>query len=160
MKRPLRQDVECCPRLRLWYTSREALLCPRTFSTHSLRHGLPPTLSPVDLAYNESLGSLVPRLRVSSRQLNQQLEGWADEFGGDFELAIFGKRVVFVTGPEDARRMNHQRPTKFLRGWFEVRNRAVASLQHLRTTAKCPGRCSLPFGNVAMGDLQGERLDQ
>ncbi|CAM9573088.1 unnamed protein product, partial [Scytosiphon promiscuus] len=51
-------------------------------------------------------------------QLNEQLEGWADEFGGDFELAVFGKRVIFVTKTEDARRIYVSRPTKFVRGWF------------------------------------------
>jgi len=57
-----------------------------------------------------------------SCQLHQQLEGWADEFGGDFELTITGKRIVFVTGAEDIRRILLSRPTKFRRGWTTVRD--------------------------------------
>ncbi|CAM9435860.1 unnamed protein product [Hapterophycus canaliculatus] len=57
-------------------------------------------------------------LQMEVEKLNQQLEGWADEFGGDFELFFSGKRVIFVTGAEDTRRILLQRPTKFARGWF------------------------------------------
>ncbi|CAN0228567.1 unnamed protein product [Pylaiella littoralis] len=56
-------------------------------------------------------------LQMKSDKLNQQLEGWADEFGGDFEVTIAGNRIVFVTGAEDVRRILLLRPSKFKRGW-------------------------------------------
>lgn len=52
--------------------------------------------------------------------MNQQLEGWADEFGGDFELTIAGNRVVFVTRAEDIRHILLLRPAVFRRGWMPV----------------------------------------
>jgi len=57
-----------------------------------------------------------------SRQLQEQIEGWADDFGGDFELKVTGQRVIFVTGAEDIRRILLSRPTKFKRGWTPVRH--------------------------------------
>lgn len=57
-------------------------------------------------------------LQLETEKLNQQVQGWADGFGGDFELTITGKRVVFVTGAEDIRRILLLRPTMFRRGWM------------------------------------------
>lgn len=57
-----------------------------------------------------------------SCQLHEQIEGWADDFGGDFELTVTGQRVIFVTGAEDIRRILLSRPTKFKRGWTPVRH--------------------------------------
>ncbi len=54
-------------------------------------------------------------------QLNQQLEAWAEELGGDFELSIAGSTVVFVTGAEDMHRILLLRPSVFKRGWTPVR---------------------------------------
>lgn len=57
---------------------------------------------------------------LDPRQLMQQVEGWADEFGGDYEVTLIGKRVIFVTDPEDIRRILLLRPSKFKRGWRPV----------------------------------------
>ncbi|CAN0250653.1 unnamed protein product, partial [Scytosiphon promiscuus] len=57
-----------------------------------------------------------------------------DEFGGDYELFVFGRRVVFVTGTEDARRILHLRPTKFARGWFPDQFRRLAKRVGLNPT--------------------------
>eukprot|EP00752_Nemacystus_decipiens_P003173 g2936.t1 len=56
-------------------------------------------------------------LQMESEKINQQLEAWADELGGDFELTIAGSTVVFVTGAEDMHRILLLRPTLFKRGW-------------------------------------------
>eukprot|EP00752_Nemacystus_decipiens_P014601 g13003.t1 len=45
-----------------------------------------------------------------------QLEGWAEEFGGDYELHLLGRRIIVVTGLADIRRMLTLRPSKFKRG--------------------------------------------
>lgn len=60
-------------------------------------------------------------------QINQQLEAWADEFGGDFELTIAGSTVVFVTGAEDMRRILLLRPTVYKRGWTPVSRRVFSA---------------------------------
>lgn len=44
------------------------------------------------------------------------MEGWADEFGGDYELSLFGKKMVVFTTPADCRRIMTLRPSKFGRG--------------------------------------------
>ncbi|CAM9835267.1 unnamed protein product [Ectocarpus fasciculatus] len=56
-------------------------------------------------------------LQMESEKLMQQVEGWADEFGGDYEVTLIGKRVIFVTGAEDIRRILLLRPSKFRRGY-------------------------------------------
>eukprot|EP00903_Cladosiphon_okamuranus_P020514 g18832.t1 len=56
-------------------------------------------------------------LQMESEKINQQLEAWAEELGGDFELTIAGSTVVFVTGAEDIHRILLLRPTVFKRGW-------------------------------------------
>lgn len=76
--------------------------------------------------FSKSTGSLfyfnVERLFSSFRscQLHHQLEEWADEFGGDFELTVTGVRLTYVTGAEDIRRILLSRPTTFRRGWAPV----------------------------------------
>lgn len=90
------------------------------------------------------------------RQLNQQMEGWADEFGGDYEQTIMGKRVVFVTGVEDIRRILLLRPAKFKRGWTAVSSCASSSSAVRVCPAKmimcrygramCPDRSTLISG--------------
>lgn len=50
----------------------------------------------------------------------QQFEGWADEFGGDYELTLFGKKMVVLTSPADCRRIMTLRPSKFGRGLTPV----------------------------------------
>ncbi|CAN0057062.1 unnamed protein product [Scytosiphon promiscuus] len=57
-------------------------------------------------------------LQMETDKFNDQVEGWAEEFGGDYELFLLGTRVVIVTGTDDARRIHHLRPSKFSRGWF------------------------------------------
>lgn len=74
----------------------------------TLPHPTPPTPSSIPI--------------FSTCQMNQQLQGWADEFGGDFELTIAGTRVVFVTEAEEIRRLLLLRPSKLRRGWTPVRN--------------------------------------
>ncbi|CAN0578910.1 unnamed protein product, partial [Ectocarpus sp. 12 AP-2014] len=56
-------------------------------------------------------------LQMESEKMMQQVEGWADEFGGDYEITLIGKRVIFVTDAEDIRRILLLRPSKFKRGW-------------------------------------------
>ncbi|CAM9729929.1 unnamed protein product [Ectocarpus sp. 4 AP-2014] len=56
-------------------------------------------------------------LQMESEKMVQQVEGWADEFGGDYEITLIGKRVIFVTDAEDIRRILLLRPSKFKRGW-------------------------------------------
>ncbi|CAN0178058.1 unnamed protein product, partial [Ectocarpus fasciculatus] len=56
-------------------------------------------------------------LQMESEKMMQQVEGWADEFGGDYEVTLIGKRVIFVTEAEDIRRILLLRPSKFKRGW-------------------------------------------
>ena len=43
------------------------------------------------------------------------MEAWSREFGGDYELQIFGHRVVVLTGLADIRRMLIVRPSKMRR---------------------------------------------
>ena len=63
------------------------------------------------------------KLRVMSpHQITQQLEGWASEFGGDYELDIFGVRMVVVTGLADIRSMLMLRPSTFKRDVSSVRD--------------------------------------
>ncbi|CAM9971103.1 unnamed protein product, partial [Ectocarpus fasciculatus] len=45
-----------------------------------------------------------------------QLEGWAKEFGGDYELHVSGTKVIVVTGLSDIRRILTLRPSRFKRG--------------------------------------------
>ncbi|CAM9461272.1 unnamed protein product [Ectocarpus fasciculatus] len=56
-------------------------------------------------------------LQMESEKMIQQVEGWADEFGGDYEITLIGKKMIVVTGAEDIRRMLLLRPSKFRRGW-------------------------------------------
>eukprot|EP00752_Nemacystus_decipiens_P003174 g2937.t1 len=56
-------------------------------------------------------------LQMETDKLALQVEGWADDFGGDFELTIAGSTVVFATEPEDIRRILLLRPSVFKRGW-------------------------------------------
>ena len=53
-------------------------------------------------------------------QLVQQLEGWADELGGNFELTLFGRRAVVATTVADVRRVLSLRPQVFRRGLTPV----------------------------------------
>ena len=64
--------------------------------------------------------SAVHRRYSVCRQMVQQLEGWADEFGGDYELSLFGKRMVVLTRPAECRRVLSLRPAKFGRGLTPV----------------------------------------
>lgn len=60
-------------------------------------------------------------------QLTQQLEAWADEYKGDYELRVLGKRVIVVTDPVDVRRILSLRPSKFMRGLTPVSRRPPPS---------------------------------
>lgn len=51
-----------------------------------------------------------------ARQMQQQYEDWADEFGGSYELFLFGVRRVIVVDPAESRRILALRPAKFGRG--------------------------------------------
>ncbi|CAN0206214.1 unnamed protein product, partial [Hapterophycus canaliculatus] len=55
-------------------------------------------------------------LRLSPAQSVAQIERWAEEFGGDYELNLVGTRVICVTGLADIRRIMTLRPAKFRRG--------------------------------------------
>lgn len=61
-----------------------------------------------------SLGPLI------AHQLLQQLEGWADEYKGDYELRILGRRVIVIADPVKMRRIMAQRPSLFRRGLSPV----------------------------------------
>ena len=54
------------------------------------------------------------------QQLIAQVENWAKEFGGDYELNIFGRRMVVLTSVADIRRVLTLRPSKFRRGLDSV----------------------------------------
>lgn len=54
-------------------------------------------------------------------QFVQQLEAWADEYKGDYELKIMGRRVIVVVDPIEIRRILVNRPSKIRRGIFTVR---------------------------------------
>lgn len=49
-----------------------------------------------------------------------QMEAWADESGGTYELTIFGKRTVVATEVSDVRRVLNLRPSVFKRGLSAV----------------------------------------
>ena len=53
-------------------------------------------------------------------QFTAQVESWAEEFEGDYELQIFGERVIVLTSVEDIRRVLALRPSKFVRGLTPV----------------------------------------
>ena len=59
---------------------------------------------------------------MSPHQITQQFEGWASEFGGDYELDIFGVRMVVVTGLADIRSILMLRPSAFKRDMSSVRD--------------------------------------
>ena len=48
------------------------------------------------------------------------MEAWSREFGGDYELQMFGERVVVLTGLADIRRMLTVRPSKMKRNLVSV----------------------------------------
>lgn len=50
----------------------------------------------------------------------QQMETWADELGGKFQLTVFGKRVVVVAGIDGVRHVLNKRPNIFRRGLTPV----------------------------------------
>ena len=53
-------------------------------------------------------------------QFTAQVESWAEEFEGDYEIQIFGERVIVLTSVEDIRQVLALRPSKFLRGLTPV----------------------------------------
>ena len=57
-------------------------------------------------------------------QITAQVESWAGEFEGDYELQIFGERVIVLTSVKDIRRVLTLRPSKF------VRHLTPVSLRH------------------------------
>lgn len=56
-----------------------------------------------------------------SHQMVGQMEAWADELGGNYELTMFGKRTVVATEVADVRRVLNLRPSLFKRGLSAVR---------------------------------------
>lgn len=54
-------------------------------------------------------------------QLAQQMERWADKYGGDYELRLFGRRCIVVTSIPEIRRILSLRPSRFKRGLTDVR---------------------------------------
>lgn len=61
-------------------------------------------------------GAPPPALHLYDEQSVSQLEGWAKEFGGDYELYFAGNKVTVVTGLSDIRRILTLRPSRFKRG--------------------------------------------
>ncbi|CAM9310328.1 unnamed protein product [Ascophyllum nodosum] len=55
-------------------------------------------------------------LLIDPPKLTAQVENWAKELGGDYELNIFGRRMVVLTSVADIRRVLTLRPSKFRRG--------------------------------------------
>ncbi|CAM9310255.1 unnamed protein product [Ascophyllum nodosum] len=53
---------------------------------------------------------------INPPKLTTQVENWAEELGGDYELNIFGWSVVVLTSVADIRRVLTLRPSKFKRG--------------------------------------------
>lgn len=54
--------------------------------------------------------------RLAAGQIPQQLEGWADKFGGQYELFLFGTRRIMVVDPDESRLISSRRPAGFGRG--------------------------------------------
>lgn len=52
-------------------------------------------------------------------KLATQWESWATQYGGDYEIRIFGHRCIAVTSVPELRRMLSLRPHKFKRGFTE-----------------------------------------
>ena len=52
--------------------------------------------------------------------MTKQVEDWAQEFGGDYEINIFGRSVVVLTSAPEIRQVLHLRPSKFRRGFASV----------------------------------------
>lgn len=63
----------------------------------------------------------------------QQFEAWADEFGGDYELHVFGTRTIVVTSVADMRRILALRPSKFKRGLTPVSKHRARTRAHVPT---------------------------
>ena len=85
-------------------------------------------------------------------QIAAQLASWAEEFEGDYEIQIFGERVIVLTSVEDIRRVLALRPSKF------VRNLSPVSLRHtlrLPLHSRCL-RCRVLVGLV-LYFCKGER---
>ena len=65
--------------------------------------------------------TFLPRLLLCAcHQMVDQMEAWADELGGNYELTMFGKRTVVATNVGDVRRILHLRPALFKRGLSAV----------------------------------------
>lgn len=83
-------------------------------------------------------------------QATQQLEGWAREFGGNYELYLFGRRAVVVTEVGDIRRILTLRPSKFKRGVKSVSTLFIIFTDSSRCSAAGGGlgRLMLFFGST------------
>lgn len=55
-------------------------------------------------------------LLVNPTAVGARMESWSKECGGDYEVQMFGKRVVVLTGLADIRRILTIRPSKMMRG--------------------------------------------
>lgn len=75
-----------------------------------------------------SLNLARPRCCLKKTQVGAQMEAWSKECGGDYEVQIFGKRVIVLTGLADIRRMLTIRPSKMRRGLASVGDRLTACL--------------------------------
>lgn len=58
--------------------------------------------------------------RFDDGQGMAQVEGWAEQFGGDYELHVAGARVICTSEISDVRRILTLRPSKFKRGLAKV----------------------------------------
>ena len=64
-------------------------------------------------------------LSVPVEQFTAQVESWAGEFEGDYEIQIFGERVTVLTSVEDIRQVLALRPSKFVRHLTPVSLRRI-----------------------------------
>ncbi|CAN0309951.1 unnamed protein product, partial [Ascophyllum nodosum] len=54
-------------------------------------------------------------LLINISKMTAQVESWAEELEGDYELQIFGERMIVLTSVKDIRRVLALRPSKFVR---------------------------------------------
>ncbi|CAN0418983.1 unnamed protein product, partial [Ascophyllum nodosum] len=96
----------------LWWRSAEAARVRKTKTSRDGSQILPSPV-PVLPRWLGFLGGHTLLLNIS--KIAAQLASWAEEFEGDYEIQIFGERVIVLTSVEDIRRVLALRPSKFVR---------------------------------------------
>ncbi|CBN79213.1 cytochrome P450 [Ectocarpus siliculosus] len=97
-----------------WWRSSEAARVKNFVRSHSSSDGSLPSPMPALPRWCGFIGGHT--LVMQPGETVWQLEGWAKEFGGDYELYLAGNKVTVVSGLSDIRRILTLRPSKFKRG--------------------------------------------